>query len=249
MTERDVKSASEATHADQSLEEPSDSLAAASFELTEDQTLALLKRSDLTAETLTLLGRNVIAIKSRKVALAIATHPRTPRHISVPTLRRLFTFDLMLVTRTAAVPADIKRAAEEQILNRLESLSTGEKISLARRASGRVAAALLRDPDPRVVSTALNNMNLLEGFVVTALTRNDASLALFTVVSEHSKWSQRREVQIALLRGEKTQLERAREFAKNFSADFLREIVPEGRRSTVIASRADEEDELRRHKN
>jgi hypothetical protein len=36
----------------------------------------------------------------------------------------------------------------------------------------------------------------------------------------------RREVQIALLRSQKTPPERAREFAKNFSSEFLEEIVP-----------------------
>ncbi len=235
MTEHDVKTASETAHADQAVEQPSGSLTeSASSELTEDQTLALLKRSDLTAETLTLLGRNAVAMKSRKVALAIATHPRTPRHVSVPTLRRLFTFDLMLVTRTPAVPADIKRAAEEQILNRLESLSAGEKISLARRASGRVAAALLSDPDIRVMTTALDNSHLLEAAVVAALMRNDAPDSLFAIASEHGKWSQRREVQIALLRNEKTPLAVAIQLARNFSADFLRETLPESRQGTIL---------------
>jgi hypothetical protein len=235
MNEHDAKPVSDAAHAIREVEQPPGSLAeSASAELTEDQALALLKRSDLTPETLTLLGRNAIAMKSRKVALAIATHPRTPRHVSVPTLRRLFTFDLMLVTRTPTVPADIKRAAEEQILNRLESLSTGERIALARRASGRVAAALLHDPDIRVMTTALDNSHLLEAPVVTALMRNDAPDSLFAIASEHSKWSQRREVQIALLRNEKTPLAPAIQLAQNFSADFLRETLPEVRQATIL---------------
>jgi hypothetical protein len=42
----------------------------------------------------------------------------------------------------------------------------------------------------------------------------------------------RREIQIALLRSQKTPLDRAQNFAKNFSADFLQEILPESRRTT-----------------
>jgi hypothetical protein len=38
----------------------------------------------------------------------------------------LFTFDLMQVALTPVVAADIKRAVEEQILLRIESLSAGE---------------------------------------------------------------------------------------------------------------------------
>ena len=41
---------------------------------------------------------------------------------------------------------------------------------------------------------------------------------LFVMVSDHSNWQLRREIQIALLRSEKTPLERAQKFEKNFSA-------------------------------
>jgi hypothetical protein len=49
---------------------------------------------------------------------------------------------------------------------------------------------------------------------------------LYVLVSHHPAWQLRREIQIALLRSEKTPLERAQEFAKNFSREFLQEIVP-----------------------
>ena len=115
--------------------------------LTEDLALVLLKRSDLPTQVLDRLSRNSGVMKSRKVKLALVEHPRTPRHISVPMVRHLFTFDLMQVALTPVVPADIKMSAEESLINRLERLSQGERLSLARRASGRVAAALLLDSE------------------------------------------------------------------------------------------------------
>lgn len=207
-------------------------------ESSEDQALAILKRSDVTSEAIALLGRNPNTIKSRKVAFALAIHHRTPRHIAIPTLRRLFTFDLMQVALTPAVAGDIKRAAEEQILHRMESLTVGERISLARRASRRVAAALLQDTDIRVISRALDNAHLVEASVVTVLMTNDASQALLQQVSQHSKWSQRREVQIALLRSEKTPLESAIALARNFSAEFLCEILPHSRSLVLEANKS-----------
>lgn len=197
--------------------------------ISEDAAMALLKRPDVTAEALALLAKNPISSTSRKVMVGLAGHPRTPRHVSSPLLRRLFTFDLMQMALAPAVAPDIKRAGEEQILTRLESLPTGQKITLARRASGRVAAGLLQDSDRRVISAALDNSKLTEPLVVQALMKPNAPETLFVLVSEHSKWSQRREIQIALLRSENTPLERAQEFAQNFSAEFLREIVPEAR--------------------
>ena len=123
--------------------------AASDLGLTEDLALVLLKRADLPAQALEKLSKNGSVMKSRKVKLALVEHPKTPRHISVPTVRHLFTFDLMQVALTPVVPADIKMAAEESLINRLEKISQGERLSLAHRASGRVAAALLLDPATR----------------------------------------------------------------------------------------------------
>jgi hypothetical protein len=199
------------------------------LDYSEDQTLAELQRTDIGAAETALLAKSPAAAKSRKVALAIVLHPRTPRHISVPLLRRMFTFDLMQVSLTPAVASDIKRAAEGQIVLRVESLSAGEKISLAKRGSGRVAAALLQEDDERVISPALDNAHLTEALVVQALMKPRAPTILFELASEHRKWSHRREVQISLLRSEKTPLEKTRELASKFSEEFLREIVPEER--------------------
>jgi hypothetical protein len=197
-------------------------------ELTEDQALAELQRADISASEIVALAKNTASAKRRKVALAIVRHPRTPRHVSIPLLRRMFIFDLMQVTLTPTVAPDIKRAAEEQILARGESLSLGEKISLAKRASGRVAAGLLQDPERRVIAPALDNSRLTEALVVQALMNPKSPVVLFQLVSEHRSWSNRREVQVALLRSEKTPPERATEFAKNFSAEFLRATQIQG---------------------
>ena len=70
--------------------------------------------------------------------------------------------------------------------------------------------------------------------MVIALMKHNAPGSLFTLVGEHSKWALRREVQVALLRSEKTPLDRATELARTFSADFLRDIVPESRREALI---------------
>jgi hypothetical protein len=204
------------------------------LQFSEDEALAIVQRTDVTAENLVQLARNPRALKSRKVVFALATHAKTPRHISIPLLRRMFTFDLVKVALTPTVAADIKRAAEEQIVVRIESLSTGEKITLARRGPGRIAAALLAENDGRIVSVALDNGRLVEPAVVAALMRPDAPRILFELVSKHSKWSQRYEVQLGLLKTEKTPLEHAIKFAAHFSQEVLREIVPETRRAQLL---------------
>ena len=200
--------------------------------LSEDAALALVRSADVTGEALAQLAKNPIVTKSRKVLVALASHPRIPRHLSIPMLRGMFTFDLMNLAMTPVVAPDVKRAAEEQLIMRLESLPVGQKITLARRASGRVAAALLQTSDQRIISNALDNKQLTEALVVQALMKPRAPERLYVLVSDHLNWQNRREVQIALLRSENTPLERAREFEKNFSPDFLKDILPESRRTT-----------------
>src|SRR5437016_11316071 len=98
----------------------------------EDVILVFLKRTDLQGLDFEQLTRNSGVVKSRKVKLAIAKHPKAPRHITLPLLRELFTFDLMNVAFAHTAPADIRIAAEEALMNRLESISNGERLTLAR---------------------------------------------------------------------------------------------------------------------
>ena len=219
--------AMESDSAEKSLREQVDAQPDIHAGLTEDGALALLKSAEVTAEALARLAKNPITSKSRKILVALASHPRTPRHVSIPLLRSMFTFDLMNLALTPVVAPDVKRAAEEQLIMRLESLPLGQKITLARRASGRVAAALLQVSDQRIISSSLDNKQLTEALVVQALMKPRAPGRLYALVSDHPGWQLRREVQIALLRSEKTPPERAKEFAKNFSPEFLREIAQE----------------------
>ena len=187
--------------------------------------MVLLKQSDLPTQVLGRLSRNSGVMKSRKVKLALVEHPRTPRHLSIPMVRHLFTFDLMRVALTPVVPPDIKMAAEESLINRQERLSQGERLSLAHRASGRVAATLLLDAEPRVIHAALENARLTESAVIKALMRRNAPEAFVGAVCRHSKWSLRREIRVALLRNANTPLRRALEFSRSLPPALVREIL------------------------
>ena len=203
--------------------------AASHASLTEDLALTLLKRSDLPRECLLALGKNGSVAKYRKVRVAIVTHAHAPRHLALPLLRLLYTFDLMRVAVMPTVAADIKRAAEEVLLAKLGTISSGEKLSLARRASGRIAAELLLDKEVRIMQAALENPRLTEVSVAKVVVRNNATSPLVEAVCHHPKWSRIRDIRIALLRNAKTPLGRALEFARGLSAPLLRDILQSSR--------------------
>ncbi|GAC1433683.1 MAG: hypothetical protein NVS9B5_18340 [Terriglobales bacterium] len=205
--------------------------------LKEDAALLLLKRAELPSGAFERLSKNAAVVNSRKVKVALLGHQRAPRHISLPMLAHLFTFDLMQVALQPAIAADIKVAAENTLMNRLEKLSAGEKLSLARRASGRVASRLLLDPEPRVLQAALENSRLTEAFVIKAIFQRDVRKELIDAVSEHPKWSLSREIRAALLRSKHTSDEKAFEFAADIPLPQLQEILQDSELPHQIQSR------------
>lgn len=202
--------------------------AAADPALTCDLALALLKRADLPSEVLEQIGKNQSLQKLRQFKVAVASHQRTPRRVSIPLVRQLFTFDLMKMALSPTVPADIKKIADETLITRLKTTTLGERLTLAHQSSGRIAAALLLDPEHRVMHAALENARLTEAAIVQAVLKPQAT-ALVQAVSHHAKWSLRRDIQLALLRTEHLSLARALAFARNFSPVRLREILQNSR--------------------
>jgi len=203
--------------------------AAADKRLTEDLALALLQRRDLPAAAIEAMVKNGAVMKHRSVINAVVVHPHAPRHVSLPIIRRLFAFELMNIALTPAVFADIKKFAEDVLISRLENTTPGERMSLAKRSSPAVAAALLLDPERRIMEATLQNPRMTEAAIVKALMRDDAPQHLIDTVCHDPKWSLRREVRIALLRNEKTPLAPALAFAESMSSAALRQVLNNSR--------------------
>jgi hypothetical protein len=212
--------------------------------LTEDQALALLARRDLPSAVVECLSKNAAAIQHRKVLTAVVAHPCTPRHVCFPALRQLFTFELMQVALSPAVAAEVRRAAEESLIGRLEKISLGERLTLARRASGRVASVLLLDDDGKVIAAALENPFMTEALVASAIASSDAPQHLIDQVGQHARWSKRRDVRLALLRNGSITQAAAEEFARDLPPAMLREVLassglpPDRKASLLQASQA-----------
>lgn len=204
--------------------------------LTEDLALAMLKNADTPAGDLESLSKNSAAMKSRKVRLALAAHPRTPRRLALRLIRELYTFELARFPLMSAAAADLRRTADELLIARLASITLGERIALARRSSARVAAALLLDRDAHVWQPALENARVAEVAIVKALQSAHAAPAFVAAVSRHAKWSLRPEVRIALLRNPNTPMARALEFARLLRPAQLRDILHTSRLPEKIKS-------------
>jgi hypothetical protein len=200
--------------------------AAANPHLTEELALALLKRRDLPATVLQEMAKNAELLKTRSVLLALICHPRTPRFISLPATRSLHTFELLNVALQPALPADIKMAVEQSIMDRLENMSLGERINLAKRGSTRIAERLLGDPEKNVIELALLNPFLTEACIVrTLMSGQEVDLRFVELVAHHPKWSLRTEVRAALLRNPRTPMTVALQIVHSIPADVARDAL------------------------
>lgn len=192
--------------------------------LQERDLLRLLERKDLPQEVLREIARHKEAARNYAVRLALVRHPKTPRLVSLPLMKFLYLFDLVRVSQTPAVPADVKMVAEEAILKKLDALPRGERISLARRGSGRVAAGLLVTEDTEQIRAALDNPFLNEGHLLKVLSLEQLPRRAVEIIAQHARWSGRYYLRLALVRNPLTPFTRVLAFLPDLAVNDLRDI-------------------------
>ncbi|MBI3933498.1 MAG: hypothetical protein HY316_02320 [Acidobacteria bacterium] len=168
--------------------------------LGEQHLMILVARKDLSREVVAVIAQNQEWMKSYPLKAAILRHPRTPRHLALRLLKFIYPFDLLEIAATPGIAPDLKRLLEDTLLSQREGMATGQRLSLARRGTTRLAGGLLNDPDARVVRAALDNPALTEQSVASALMAGKTAAELTAAASEHPRWSSRRGVKLALLR-------------------------------------------------
>ena len=207
--------------------------------LDETKLCLLLERKDLPGEILEEVGRRKHLLKNYRVKRALAFHPRAPRLISLRLLGDLYLMDLVQLTLSPGVLAELKRSAEEQLLARLPQLPLGQKITLARRGPARVAGALLADGHAKVIPVALDNPNVTEAQVLKVLSREKLPTALIPAISHHRKWSVSYNVRLALVRHPLSPLATILAYLPHITVSDLRELAAPGIR---FNEHLDEED-------
>ena len=198
-------------------------------QLSEQHVRILLQRKDLPRAVVTQIAQNKEWLRSYPLKLALVKHPRTPRHVSLQLLKLLYLLDLVGVVTTPGVPAEPNRISENHILLQGEGISLGQRLTLARRSSNRIAAGLPADSDQRGIEAALSNPALTEQGVVAALRLEKASPELPEAVVNHTRWSSRHWVKLALLRNRHLSLARLMRILSELSTGDLTDLISDPR--------------------
>jgi hypothetical protein len=188
----------------------------------------LLARKDLPSEILEEIPRRKALLKNYSVKRALVFHPRMPRQQGIRLIRDLYLMDLVRFSLTPGISAELKRVAEEQLLARMPQTALGQKITLARRGPGRVAAALVTEGHPKVVSIALNNPYLTESQLLKVLARETLASQIVLAITENKKWSRAYNIRVALVRQSSTPLETVLAFLPDIALPDLRVLLSPG---------------------
>ena len=195
----------------------------------DEETLGLLlQRKDLPTEFLQEVVLRRHFLKNYRIKKTLAFHPHTPRTDSFRLLRELYLMDLVQFAISPGVQPDMKIKAEEQVIAKLPQLPLGQKITLARRAPGRITGALLAEGHPPVVKAALGNPNLTEAQVLRVLSRDKLPAIVVQSLAQDEKWSHVYNVRIALIRQPSTTLTKVLSFLPELTISDLRELVAPG---------------------
>ena len=184
----------------------------------------LLERKELPADIVQEIARQKNWMRSYPVKLRVARHPHTPRLTALPLLKQLYLFDLVRLSLTPGVPGELRRVADDLILARLPQLPLGEKLTLARRGSGRVAGALLAEGHPQTLPLCLDNGFMNEAQVLKVLGRSTLAEGVVEGIARHGKWSYLYNVRMALVRHPLTPLARVLAFLPDLTLGDLTEL-------------------------
>jgi hypothetical protein len=196
--------------------------------LDETQLCMLLERKDLPGEVLEEVAGRKHLLKRYRVKRALAFHVRTPRLVGLRLLRDLYLMDLVQLTLSPAVLAELRRSAEDQLLARLPQLPLGQKITLARRGPARVAGGLLAEGHAQILRVVLDNPNLTEAQILKALSREKISPVVTQGIASHKKWAHVYNVRLALVRNPASPLATILAYLPELTVSDLRELAAPG---------------------
>ena len=174
-------------------------------EPTEGDLLRALRRASCPGRLVELAVRCRTTQGSPRLLPLLLRHPACPRHFAWEVLPRLGWRDLLEVTRDPRTPPPVRRQSERKLLDRLKTLTLGERSALARLAPRTVIAALLAEDDPLCVEALLSNPQFTESEALRLL-HASRNAACIVILLRHPNWGSRLEVLRAAARSDRVPL-------------------------------------------
>ncbi|RME39821.1 MAG: hypothetical protein D6794_03240 [Deltaproteobacteria bacterium] len=168
--------------------------------LNEEHLLALLRRRDLDETFLKKLYQRFREGASHRLLVAMARHPSLPAPMFLALIPHLYLFELLDICLLPGHTQDQRLAAERQILKRLAEIPLGQKLTLARRGTTGILAALVAEGNAQVLSVCLDNPRLKEAALLQFLRGSKAGAETISLIARHPRWQNRPRLRLAILK-------------------------------------------------
>ncbi len=192
--------------------------------LLEDEALAILENPYVTPRMLSQIAQSQRLAAYYNVRLRLVAHRQTPQAHAVKFVHYLYWFDLLRLSVDVRVPAPVRRAIDTQLVNRIDKLSLGERVSSARRCGTTLIRAFLFDPHPRVFESLLVNPRLREDDLMILTVSEKATPEQLRMIANDPKWSYRYAIRKALVLNPRTPRSSAASQLRYLSKRDLRQL-------------------------
>jgi hypothetical protein len=172
--------------------------------LLEDEALAILDNPYVTPRIISTIAQTQRLTSYYGVRLKLVGHRQTPQAHAVKFVHYLYWFDLLRLSIDVRVPAPVRRAIDTQLVNRLDKLSLGERVSSAKSCNTVLIRAFLFDPHPRVFAALLINARLREDDLLILANSDRATHEQLQMIGDDRKWSNRYALRKALVLNPRT---------------------------------------------
>jgi hypothetical protein len=161
--------------------------------------LAAVLRRAVPPQCLEFLASTPPWSEDQRLLGSVVLSPHVSRALALRLVGSLLWRDLADVAASPRVAAAARVRAEALLLDHMDDLRLGDRITLAKVATPPVLARLLEDEDPRVVEAGLINGRLREEDLAGALRRDTVTRALIEGIAASSRWRDRYSLRLAIV--------------------------------------------------
>lgn len=204
-----------------------------------DPVLQLLRDRHAPAASLARIARDPRFARDREVKRAVAVHPNTPLAVSRNLLPQLFWREWIEAVADSRLHPVVRRTAEECLERCLDQLALGERVALARRASGGILGCLATSRDVQVLTALVGNPRLDERDALRIASDVDAPPEALVALASHDKWGFRLSVRRALVKNHRTPVVSALRLVETLDERELRRLAQDDKVLRIVRVAAD----------
>src|SRR5438105_2297257 len=205
----------------------------------EDEALAVLANPYITPAICQAIAQNQRLAAFYSVRLKLVMNKQTPLAHAVKFVHYLFWSDLVRISIDVKVPAPVRRAIDNILVNKIDKLTLGERITVAKRCSHALIKALLFDVDTKVFEALLVNQRVREDDLLLVASSDRASASQLQLLAGDRKWSYRYAIRKALVMNPRTPRSAAASLLSSLTAQDLR-LIHRNPQTTVYVRRCTE---------